>query len=309
MKKVIYFSLFLFLQSCIGTDTVDDPIIGERIETPFSQVSLLVDSAATVSAVYYDQVGTVQNFQLAWFSDNEAIATIDSEGKITAISPGQTVVNAALNSAVSPDILVTVVATIDEVGQVIISSASGNQVASGASIALQIEVLTVMGAPVNGADISWFSSDSEILTISDNGVVTGVNNGSAQVWAVANGVQSNMLNINSGSTERNGTFNNANGYATSGTAKLFYDNNGDLMLELSSNFQTSFALGTFVYLSNSISGSATAAGGLEIAGITTNGFKLFNVSAVNQSVNIDTYSRVIILCKPASITFGHALMQ
>ncbi len=309
MKIVPYFSLFLVLQACVGTDIVDDPIIGERIETPFSQVSLLVDSIATVSAIYYDQVGSIQNFQLAWISANEAVATIDSEGKITAISPGQTVVNASLNSAVSPDILVTVVSTVDEVGQIIISSASGNQVATGGSITLQIEVLTVLGVPVAGANVSWVSSNNEIVTVDSNGVVTSVSNGSAQVWAIADGIQSNILNINSGSTERNGTFSNANGYETSGTAKLFYDNNGALMLELSSDFQTDFALGTFVYLSNSTSGSATASGGLEIAGITTGGFKLFNVSTVDQSVDIDTYSRVVILCKPASITFGHALMQ
>ena len=309
MKIVLYFSMFLLLQACIGTDMVDDPIIGERIETPFSQVSLLVDSTAQVSAIYYDQVGIVQDFQLAWISANEAIATIDTEGKITGISPGQTVVKASLNEAVSPDILVTVVSTVDEVGQVIISSASGNQVASGASITLQIEVLTVVGVPVAGADISWVSSNNEIVAVDSNGVVTSVNNGSAQVWAVANGVQSNTLNINSGNTERNGIFSNANGYETSGTAKLFYDNNGALMLELSSDFQTDFALGTFVYLSNSTSGSATASGGLEIAGITTGGYKLFNVSTVDQSVNIDTYNRVIILCKPASITFGQAFMQ
>jgi len=309
MKIVLYFSMFLLLQACIGTDMVDDPIIGERIETPFSQVSLLVDSTAQVSAIYYDQVGIVQDFQLAWISANEAITTIDTEGKITGISPGQTVVKASLNAAVSLDILVTVVSTVTEVGQVIISSASGNQVASGASITLQIEVLTVVGVPVAGADISWVSSNNEIVTVDSNGVVTSVNNGSAQVWAVANGVQSNTLNINSGNTERNGIFSNANGYETSGTAKLFYDNNGALMLELSSDFQTDFALGTFVYLSNSTSGSATASGGLEIAGITTGGYKLFNVSTVDQSVNIDTYNRVIILCKPASITFGQAFMQ
>jgi hypothetical protein len=81
------------------------------------------------------------------------------------------------------------------------------------------------------------------------------------------------------------------------------------MLELASDFETEFALGTFVYLSNSISGSATAANGLEIAGISTNGFKLFNVSSIDPEVGIDTYAMVIILCKPASLTFGHATMQ
>jgi hypothetical protein len=309
MNRAYILVLFIALQSCIGTDIVDDPIIGERIETPFSQVSLLIDSTATVTATYFDQVGIAQNYQLTWTSANDAVASIDAGGTITGISPGQTFVNASLNTAISDNILVTVVATIDEVGQVIISSPSGNQVASGAGLSLQIEVLTVMGVPVSGAEVTWMSSDNDVLTVSNSGEVSGISNGTAQVWAVANGVQSNVLNIIVGNTERTGTFSSANGYLTSGSARLFYSDNGDLMLELSDNFQTSFALGTFVYLSNSVSGSATAAGGLEIAGITTNGYKLFNVTAVNSSVTIDTYSRVIILCKPASITFGHALMQ
>ncbi len=308
MRRILIF-MALILAGCIGTDVLEDPIVGERIETTFSQVSLLVDSTARVSATYYDPFGIERNYQLHWHTDDALVASIDQEGMVTAIAPGQTFVRATLNTASSPDILVTVVATADEVGQIILSSPEGTQVEVGSMLSLQTEVLTATGEPFPVADISWMSSDTDVISISNEGVVTGLANGTAMVRAEANGVLSNSLLIRVGNTDRTGTFSDANGYETSGTARLFYAENGKLMLEFADNFETTFALGTFVYLSNSTTGSATAANGLEIAGITTNGYKLFDISSIDSSVSIDSFSHVIILCKPASVTFGYALMQ
>ena len=79
-----------------------------------------------------------------------------------------------------------------------------------------------------------------------------------------------------------------------------------MFLYLSEDFETSFALGTFIYLANSTDGTAVRAQGVEIAEIKDNGAKEFNVSQIDPSIQLDDFRYVIILCKPASITFGYA---
>jgi hypothetical protein len=109
-------------------------------------------------------------------------------------------------------------------------------------------------------------------------------------------------------SSRVGTFVPAGGYAAEGMAVLRFSGE-QVVLELSDNFKTSFALGTFVYLSNSTSGSATFSNGLELGQITTSGAKTFNVSVLHPTVGLFDYRYVIILCKPARVTFGYADMN
>jgi hypothetical protein len=309
MKHPFAFLLFLTLSSCIGTDELEDPIVGARIESDIAQLALLIGDTASLTATYFDQYGLQTNVQVGWEVADTEIATIDETGLVTAITPGQTTAIPVVGPTTGSPTLITVVASADEVAQVTVTGPVGNQMEVGATFQLQFTAQTVGGMPIEVLEAAWFSSNPDVLSISPTGLATGIANGAATVYAVVNGVQSNMLPILVGNTERTGTFSSANGYETSGMARLYYASTGDLMLELSSDFETEFALGTFVYLSNSISGTTTAANGLEIAGISTNGFKLYNVSTIAPSVGIDTFSRVIILCKPASITFGHATMQ
>jgi hypothetical protein len=62
-------------------------------------------------------------------------------------------------------------------------------------------------------------------------------------------------------------------------------------------------------MANVTNGSQVKANGLEVAQITTNGAKSFNLSALRPGIKLTDYSYVIILCKPASVTFGYAELK
>jgi hypothetical protein len=161
--------------------------------------------------------------------------------------------------------------------------------------------------------IEWKSSDPMIVSITIEGLATAHQNGEVTITAsVADGstitdflLQASEVTEES-NTSKTGSFRGSSGYTAVGTATLKKNENGDLILDLSSNFKTSFALGTFIYLSNSTSGSSTRSGGLELNEIKSNGAKSFNVTAKEPSVTLESYKYVIVLCKPASITFGSA---
>lgn len=116
------------------------------------------------------------------------------------------------------------------------------------------------------------------------------------------------LPTDSTATERSGTLQGRGGYAAAGTVTLSQNDEGDLVLRTSDDFAVTLALGTFLYLSNSELGNETAANGLEVADVSENlsGARTFNVTQRDASVALDTYQYVIVLCKPARITFGAA---
>jgi hypothetical protein len=291
---------------CIGVDVVDDPIVGESIELNTYQEALLVGTETQVTARYFDQYGIEQDLQVNWSSSNEIVCTVEIDGVISGLSAGQSHIVASVSEIESPTLLVTVVENPEDVATVSISSPAGNQIQVDQSVQLNIEILNLNGEPIEPASITWESENESILTVNDQGEILGVGLGFTNVRAVVEGISSNSLGISVGQTSRSGNFQGANGYDASGSCELFIDDNGDLKLTLSSDFDTDFALGTYIYLSNSTSGGATASGGLEIQEITSSGTATFNVSNISAETGLNDFDYVIVLCKPAGITFGYA---
>lgn len=110
---------------------------------------------------------------------------------------------------------------------------------------------------------------------------------------------------------RTGTLQGSGGYESKGTVTLSQDGQGNIILATGEDFEVEFALGTFLYLSNDLSGSAIVSSGLEIADISqsTTGAQSFNVTNINNQVTLDTYQYVIVLCKPAQLVFGSATLE
>ncbi|MFT6997397.1 MAG: hypothetical protein ACJAQ4_001150 [Cryomorphaceae bacterium] len=308
MRKYSFF-LLLFLAGCIGTDEVDDPIVGESIVLGQEQISMLIGDSGQVTATFFNRYGIEEDAQLIWESSNEAIATVDISGLVIGQGLGQANMTSSVGNTTSLPLLVTIVEDEQSVAQVSISSPSGNQISIGQEVNLTVGVFNVLGGLIEGLEVEYTSLDPDYLLVNEDGVATGIANGFGRIVATVNGIQSNTLGIQVGQTSRTGTFTGANGYDASGATELFLADNGDLMLKLEDDFDTDFALGTFIYLSNSTQGSVTRNEGIEIQEVSSGGAYLFNVSAIDPTVSIDDFNYVIVLCKPATITFGYAQLD
>jgi len=299
--------IFLLLTACIGTDYVDDPIVDERIEVSRSLLALMVDEEETVSAIYFDQYGIEKPAVFVWTSSAPSVAIVDSNGVVKAIGAGQAVVVASIGNIVSSSVNITVVSGSDQVAKVEVTSPSGKiSLAIGESHVLTVSVKNINDEVLSGRSVEWFSENSSIASV-NNGVVTGVSSGLVDIYAKVEGVKSNVLNFSVG-TGLSGSFISTGGYKATGMVSL-KEEAGNIILEFSNNFETSFALGTFVYMANVTNGTQVKASGLEVASITTNGAKSFNLSAINPGIKLTDYKYVIILCKPASLTFGYAELK
>ena len=94
-----------FIQ-CEGDNSI--PTFGETIEVSKQIIELAVGNSESVSAEV--KPTNAVNNAVSWSSSNEAVATVDDEGKITAIAAGSTIVKVALsdNASVNAVVLVEV---------------------------------------------------------------------------------------------------------------------------------------------------------------------------------------------------------
>jgi hypothetical protein len=305
MNKLL-FLLAIPLFNCIGTDLLDDPIVPPTIVIDQALVTLLVNDSQQLTFTYTNEYGIEDNILPTWMIENTQVATVNTDGKVTAISKGQTILRTMFEGTVSNDVLINVAENMTDVAEVIIEEPTVLSLGIGANLQLIATAWNLNNMLIEGLEIFWEVDNESIATIDQTGVLEGKANGTVQVTATIGGVKSAALSISVGSESRSGVFTPRNGYKAEGAATLQKDENGDVILTFSSDFNTSFALGTFIYMSNSESGSDTKANGLELGEIKTNGAKTFNISIINANADLGTYQYVIVLCKPASITFGVA---
>lgn len=153
------------------------------------------------------------------------------------------------------------------------------------------------------ATIQWFSTNSSIISIQQNGVASALSEGNVYIKAVV-GQTADSVKVNAGATtsssemERGGSFMGRNNYTVTGDFQLMQFNNG-LQLTFADNFRASNGPGLFVYLSNQNTG---VSGGVEIGRLMSNsGSQTYTIPG---NVTLNTYNYIVIYCKPFGVPFG-----
>jgi hypothetical protein len=309
--------------SCIGVDLKDDAIrptklavfatsklmvINEAGNTAAkgttAQLALLAGEKATVTFEYLNEYGVEEKDKApTWVSSKPAVGTA-SGNEITALSKGTSILNATLEGA-AVTINLTVVGSVDDVASVVISppATTALQISQTAQLAALAKNMTGNNI-TSGKTFEWFTENASIVSVSASGLVTAIGNGTAEVHCKVEGVKSNSITFSVGGVNvRTGTFQSAGGYSTKGTVTVT-EANGKLSISVSADYQASVALGTFLYLANSTSGSAVKSGGVNL-GQWSSGAKTFEVAGAK----LNDYKFVVVLCQPAGLTFGFAELK
>ncbi len=173
MKKILAFLLVLVLGLTFigcGEDTLPT-----KIEITGSQAELKVGEtlALGVNVTPSDAV----NKLVEWSSDKEEVATVDSNGKVTAKAEGtvKITVKAKAVEGISATVTIKVVAAV-QADPTSIEVSGKSSVEVGSTLTLTAKVLP-SGA---SQEVTYTSSDEAVATVA-NGVVTGVSVGSATI--------------------------------------------------------------------------------------------------------------------------------
>ena len=117
--------------------------------------------------------------ELKWSSDDQSIATVDTDGLVTAVGNGSASITAASAHA-SGSTAVTIAQRTTEIRVL-----PPDEVlrAVGATTQLVAEAFDANGHPVAQVAFSWESADEAVVTVDGTGLVTAVDNGSTSVVA------------------------------------------------------------------------------------------------------------------------------
>ncbi len=309
-KKVVLTNLFLILLTgCIGTDIINDPVIivSERVVVSPNMAAIEIDSSFQFTVVFYDSLGEpASDINFTWQSENSDIAMVSTLGTCLGLQAGQTTILAEANGVQSNPVLLTVVANPNQVATVLVTPDS-SELSIGDTVQLSATAYNLDGLELQDKTISWRSNDTQIVTVDNAGLVTAQSNGTAQIFAIADGIESMPVVIKVASaSERTGQFvaSPGSGYNVEGTATLRILDNGQLELELGSDFSASRGPGLVVILSSS---SVVSSSSLNLGKL--NSFKGSQTYEVPSNVELSTYEWVIIHCLPFDVTFGYAQLQ
>ena len=147
---------------------------------PSSATLMSIGGTVQLSATVLDERGQpVADAVVAWRSGDEAVATVNAEGLVTAVGNGMTEVTARSGSAEAS----VPVSVMQSASSITIDPASATLMSIGATVQLSAMVLDERGQPVADAVVAWRSGDEAVVTVNAEGLVTAVGNGVTQVTA------------------------------------------------------------------------------------------------------------------------------
>ena len=140
-------------------------------------VELKPGKKATVSASVTPS--GAKNRKIVWSSSDPSVATVTQKGVIRAVSVGRAVISATASSGITKTVSVNVTSIMP-------SSVRLNRSTASLKYGKQLQ-LSAQVKPANAADrsVRWKSSNANVLTVSDTGLVTAVGKGTATVTATA----------------------------------------------------------------------------------------------------------------------------
>jgi uncharacterized protein YjdB len=132
------------------------------------------------TGTFSDSSTQVVTREATWVSDNPAVATIGSQGSVTAVSPGTANISATFNGVTGSAVLTVSSATL-----VSISVTPDTAFLAPASTLGYTATGTFSDGSTQGISnaVSWTSSDPAVASVSNFGLVTGQSPGTATITA------------------------------------------------------------------------------------------------------------------------------
>jgi uncharacterized protein YjdB len=170
-----------------GVQNGDIYLTWEVVSIPATSVTLdksvldiEIGQTATLAATVLP-IGTSSGVQ--WTSSNDAVATVDQNGVVTAVGAGETFITATTTDGTNLFAACHVIVKAAQAKSLTLDKHEA-ELRLDETVKLTASILPVQAA---GSIVLWSSSDTSVATVDANGVVTAVGIGEAVITAVAEG--------------------------------------------------------------------------------------------------------------------------
>ena len=166
--------------------TVKNPVIHVTgVTLNRKEMDLYVGDTGQLTATVTPEDATDKS--VTWQSSNNAVATVDAVGRVTACSAGIAYIEVRTNDrgfTVTCKVRVTLFIAVEKVTVVDIQQRDTSRIAVGKTLQLFANV-----EPYNATEqtVTWTSSDEEVATVDGSGKVTTLKAGTVRITATAGG--------------------------------------------------------------------------------------------------------------------------
>ncbi len=309
MKNGLFWLLLTFLLTkCVGVDEVE-PVqsIDYVIKVTSTKNAVLVGSSVEIDAEIINSGDFLQLNYGEWNISDRSIASI-SNGIVTGISPGSVFVWVEHEGVTSDSIVINVVNSTNDLATIDVNIPSLRMIYNQTS-QLQAVGYSLFGEVVPVENKIWSTGSENILCVSQLGLSSSKNISGQSTVQVSSGLVSsrafNVMVLDAKDTVKVGGFVPPGGYSVSGKSSLFINKDAEIILRFGDDFQTQSGPGLYVYLSNTT--NQVNLNGVSLGEIPkTKGRFEINVSEIIPNVELSTFSKVIVHCRPFDIPFGVA---
>ena len=182
----------------------------------------------------------------------------------------------------------------------------------------EVSYFNYVGKEIENPNVSWSSSDPTVLAITEDGLATGIEFGTATVTATLTTAEENLTISNKDDVEVStatltesiefiGTVVTTSNYELGGSyvLKIHEDENDVLRLSLGDDYVASTSLpGLYIYLGNNPNSIADAH---EIGPVTV--FQGAHFYDLPSTISIYDYSYILYWCKPFGVKVGEGQIQ
>ena len=152
-------------------------VLASSISLNMSSLTLDIDESSQLIATVFPNNTT--NKTITWKSGNTSIATVNSDGVVTAKSPGSVIITASTTDG--SNLSTTCIVTVNERKA---SSISLNKTNLSLNVNQTAQLIaTIYPNDAANKTVIWNSSNDAVATVSNNGLVTGVSAGTATITA------------------------------------------------------------------------------------------------------------------------------
>ena len=151
-------------------------------------LSTIGESIVVTVTVFDANDMEILDADLTWISDDPTVATVDSEGVITAQMNGETLVTVT-HGELSAAVTVTVE---QNAGQIVVVPESVTLSAIGESIVVSVSVFDANDMEILDADLTWTSDDPSVASVDDQGVVTAHMSGETLVTVTSGNLSTSV---------------------------------------------------------------------------------------------------------------------
>ena len=186
--------------SSIATISVSEPVPTTIVIEPPSATMESIGATVQLSAVVLDQrENAMPDAMVTWSSGDEAVATVDEAGLVTAVGNGMTDIAAQSDEAMeSATITVSQVAA-----SITITPEMTTLTEFGETVQLEVAAEDANEVAIDEPVITWSSGDETVATVDEAGLVTAVGNGMTDITAQSgNAMQSVTVTVEGPSPDR-----------------------------------------------------------------------------------------------------------